>query len=58
MAKGRDQFTALTLEEILHFFKWEFLKMGWRVHYSATVECKVLVFENRRRVRKVKIHHV
>jgi hypothetical protein len=28
-----------------HFFKWEFLKMGWRVHYSATVECRVL--ENR-----------
>ena len=28
-----------------HFFKCVFLKMGWRVHYSATVECKV--FENR-----------
>jgi hypothetical protein len=28
-----------------HFFKWQLLKMGWRFHYSATVECKV--FENK-----------
>jgi len=27
-----------------HFFKWAFLKVGCRFHYSATVECKV--FEN------------